>query len=429
MPFDVTERMPEETSIDSDDRERELGRLKAINLENEQRIATLEARLQEERAEASIWMKRAREHRLAAEAAEETVKKLRAQYEGVSLGQTLFAAGSRADAPGKVQDIPNRSVKKIYQTVEAGTPQASHAPENTRIELETSSRGRAALKSRGCQRGRGSNPQDPVIQVTNTRPRVPSTPGFKPIGAIKASSYHALLAEHQVELLLETLITKPDKFDEISDQVVAWANTSERERDGRTMIAVIRAIFTTLSTGDTPRSEVYGRLCRKLMDGVSPKVQDDELVDADGKPVSGSQLFRKHFINRCQDNFEKSIDSKSEGEGTPSDSEEVQVSLPILCGFLGELFRQRMLTEHIMHECLKVVLRNIEDPGEEQLEGLCSLLNSIGAKLDVPRARARMDLFFQCIETLSTNPLVEPRMQAKLKEIIQLRERKWDGKT
>ncbi|KAF6761508.1 armadillo-type protein [Ephemerocybe angulata] len=256
-----------------------------------------------------------------------------------------------------------------------------------------------------------------------------------PVGPIEASGYHLRLVERQVVLLLETLIAKPDKFDEISEQVIAWANTSERERDGRTMIIAIRAIFTTLSTGDTPRSEVYGRLCRKLMDGVSLKVRDDELVDTNGKPVSGPQIFRKYLIRRCQQDFEKYLDSKSEGEGTPSDSEEVRpsthkqaVSLPILCGFMGELFKQGVLTERVMHECLKALLGNIEDPGEEQLEVLCSLLNSIGAKLDTPATRAHMDIYFRRVETFSTHPQVELPMRGKLKEIIQLRERKWDGK-
>ncbi|KAF6761505.1 armadillo-type protein [Ephemerocybe angulata] len=256
-----------------------------------------------------------------------------------------------------------------------------------------------------------------------------------PIGAIKASSYHSRLAEHQVKLLLEALTTKPDGFNEISDRVVAWANTSERERDGRTMIAVIRAIVTTLSTGDTTRSEVYGRLCRKLMDGVSLGVRDDELVDTDGKPVSGPQLFRKYLLNRCQEIFEKFLESMAEGDVTPRESEVVQpstnkqaISLSVLCSFMGELFKQGMLAERVMHECLKALLGNMEGPGEEQLEGLCSFLNSIGARLDIPAARAHMDIYFQRVETFSTNPQVELRMRGKLKEIIQLRERKWDGK-
>ena len=47
--------------------------------------------------------------------------------------------------------------------------------------------------------------------------------------------------------------------------------------------------------------------------------------------------------------------------------------------FIGELFKLGMLTENIMHSCVKVLLQKNT---EEALECLCRLLSTIGSQLD-----------------------------------------------
>ena len=55
--------------------------------------------------------------------------------------------------------------------------------------------------------------------------------------------------------------------------------------------------------------------------------------------------------------------------------------------FIGELFKLKMLTESIMHDCLLKLLRSSD---EDNLECLCRLLSTIGKDIDVERARVKI---------------------------------------
>ena len=55
--------------------------------------------------------------------------------------------------------------------------------------------------------------------------------------------------------------------------------------------------------------------------------------------------------------------------------------------FIGELFKLKMLTENIMHDCVFKLLRT-KDP--ENLECLCRLLTTIGKELDTDKAKVRL---------------------------------------
>lgn len=54
--------------------------------------------------------------------------------------------------------------------------------------------------------------------------------------------------------------------------------------------------------------------------------------------------------------------------------------------FIGELFKLKMLTEVIMHDCIVKLLKNHD---EESLECLCRLLSTIGKDLDFEKAKVR----------------------------------------
>lgn len=87
------------------------------------------------------------------------------------------------------------------------------------------------------------------------------------------------------------------------------ANRSEKEKDGRTLIQVIRLVFEK-ATDEANWSEMYARLCRKMMEQISPNVQDETIKNTDGKPITGGQLFRKYLLNRCQEDFERGWTAK-----------------------------------------------------------------------------------------------------------------------
>lgn len=61
--------------------------------------------------------------------------------------------------------------------------------------------------------------------------------------------------------------------------------------------------------------------------------------------------------------------------------------------FIGELFKLKMLTEPIMHDCVVKLLKNHD---EESLECLCRLLSTIGKDLDFEKAKVSMGWMEVC---------------------------------
>ena len=238
-----------------------------------------------------------------------------------------------------------------------------------------------------------------------------------------------------------------EKFNSISDQIIAWANKSEKERNGRTLMQVVKLVFEK-ATDEATWSEMYARLCRKMMEQISPNVQDDGIKNPEGKPIAGGQLFRKYLLNRCREDFErgwvtkettaaaaaaatKAIEDQAAATKASSNksgneeeivlySEEYYAAQKAkrpglgLIKFIGELFKVQMLSERIMHEYVKKLLGNVENPEEEEIESLCKLLATVGSLLDTDKARRHMDVYFSRIKESVKSPNVSARMQFML---------------
>ncbi|KAI0919033.1 hypothetical protein AcV5_002054 [Taiwanofungus camphoratus] len=260
------------------------------------------------------------------------------------------------------------------------------------------------------------------------------------------------VVDRKVRALLNTLTM--ERFDSISDQIIAWANKSEKEKGRRTLIQVIRLVFEK-ATDEATWSEMYARLCRKMTEQISSKVQDDGIKSAEGKPIAGGQLFRKYLLNRCQKDFKRgwvakevtaaaaaatkvSEDQAVKAAAEKNNTAEESVFLDEyyaaqkakrqglgLIKFIGELFKLQMLTERIMHECVKKLLGNVENPEEEEIESLCKLLTTVGRLLDTQKARAHMDVYFSRMRGLAKNPNVNSCVHVMLQDVIELRERNW----
>ncbi|PCH35557.1 hypothetical protein WOLCODRAFT_27969 [Wolfiporia cocos MD-104 SS10] len=296
----------------------------------------------------------------------------------------------------------------------------------------------------------GMAPLEPVepLKISESRWQ-PASLGRKPPPADTESPE---IVDRKVKGLLNKLTM--ERFDSISDQIIAWANKSEKEKDGRTLIQVIRLVFEK-ATDEATWSEMYARLCRKMMEQISTKVQDDGIKNNEGKPIAGGQLFRKYLLNRCQEDFERGWVAKEataaaaatkatedqaakaaaeKGSNTDESalySDEYYAAQKAkrqglgLIKFIGELFKLQMLTERIMHECIKKLLGNVDNPEEEEIESLCKLMTTVGKLLDTPKARAHMDVYFSRMKELCKNPNVNSRMQFMLQDVIELRDRQW----
>ncbi|KAJ3570293.1 hypothetical protein NP233_g4502 [Leucocoprinus birnbaumii] len=273
--------------------------------------------------------------------------------------------------------------------------------------------------------------------------------------AIQVEGDSPEVVDRKVRGLLNKLTM--ERFDSISDQIIEWANKSEKEKDGRTLIQVIRLVFEK-ATDEAAWSEMYARLCRKMMEQISNKVQDDGIKNTEGKPIAGGQLFRKCLRDRSREDLERgwvqkeaaaaavakasqdktvkaANEKKGDGKGGDDEvalhSDEYYAAQKAkrqglgLIKFIGELFKLQMLTERFMHECVKKFLGNVNNPEEELIESLCKLLTMVGSILDTQKARAHMDVYFQRMRELTKSQKVSPRMQFMLQDVIELRDRKW----
>ncbi|KAG9100203.1 hypothetical protein FRC06_004447 [Ceratobasidium sp. 370] len=261
------------------------------------------------------------------------------------------------------------------------------------------------------------------------------------------------LVDRKVKSLLNKLTM--DKFDSISDQIIEWANKSEQEKDGSTLMQVIKLIFEK-AKDEAGFSEMYARLCRKMMERVSPNVQDETIRNPEGQPITGGLLFRKYLLNRCQEDFERGWSAKeaaaalaaskagddkaAEAAGQASGeavlySEEYYAAAKAkrqglgLVRFIGELFKLQMLTERIMHECIKKLLSNVVNPEEEEIESLCKLLTTVGQSLDNAKARNHMDIYFERMQEMARGSNINSRMQFMLQDVIELRLRHWQTRS
>lgn len=67
-----------------------------------------------------------------------------------------------------------------------------------------------------------------------------------------------------------------------------------------------------------------------------------------------------------------------------------------------------------MHECIKKLLGNVDNPEEEEIESLCKLLTTVGQALDTSKARGHMDVYFSTMKELAKSNNVANRMQFML---------------
>lgn len=329
-----------------------------------------------------------------------------------------------------------------------GTPMSSNRTRSKRGEKRGDGN-KATGQQHGFSHGQSSMGQTVSMEHVAPLQATANRWDRKAVGNVDPDSPEVV--DRKVKALLNKLTM--EKFDSISDQIITWANKSEKEKDGRTLIQVIKLVFEK-ATDEATWSEMYARLCRKMMERISLQVQDDGIKNAEGKPITGGQLFRKYLLNRCQEDFERGWITKEataaaaackaledqaaqEKNKTEGDDEVVLYSDEYyaaqkakrqglgLIKFIGELFKLQMLTERIMHECVKKLLGNVENPEEEEIESLCKLLSTVGAILDTQKARAHMDVYFSRMKELTKSPNVSSRMQFMLQDVLELRERKW----
>uniref|UniRef100_A0A4W6DAS7 Eukaryotic translation initiation factor 4 gamma 3 n=1 Tax=Lates calcarifer TaxID=8187 RepID=A0A4W6DAS7_LATCA len=218
----------------------------------------------------------------------------------------------------------------------------------------------------------------------------------------------------------------PQKFNQLMKQVTDLTIDTEERLKGVIDLVFEKAI-------DEPSFSVaYGNMCRCLATLKVP------MTDKPNTTVN----FRKLLLNRCQKEFEKdkvddvvferkqkeldSAASATERERLQEELEEAKDKARRRSigniKFIGELFKLKMLTEAIMHDCVVKLLKNHD---EESLECLCRLLTTIGKDLDFEKAKPRMDQYFNQMEKIVKERKTSSRIRFMLQDVIDLRLHNW----
>uniref|UniRef100_A0A671N8H3 Eukaryotic translation initiation factor 4 gamma 3-like n=1 Tax=Sinocyclocheilus anshuiensis TaxID=1608454 RepID=A0A671N8H3_9TELE len=209
----------------------------------------------------------------------------------------------------------------------------------------------------------------------------------------------------------------PQMFHQLMKQVTDLTiNTEERLK------GVIDLVFEK-AIDEPSFSVAYANMCRCLATLKVPTADKPNIT----------VNFRKLLLNRCQKEFErdkvddvvlerkqKELDSAT----SPTEREKLQEELEEAkdkarrrstgnIKFIGELFKLKMLTEPIMHDCVVKLLKNHDG---ESLECLCRLLTTIGKDLDFEKAKPRMDQYFNQMEKIVKERKTSSRIRFMLQD-------------
>lgn len=326
---------------------------------------------------------------------------------------------------------------------------AGQIPQSPRVGGSQRGNNRAGSKRDkiSTKKSEEENKNMPLTATMDLRPIQISSSGWKPRslgqtgGAGPAPDGH--MAPDVVQRKVKGLLNKmtPEKFERIADQILEIAAQSKNESDGRTLRQVIQLTFEK-ATDEAHWASTYALFCERMLKFMSPDIKDENIKDKHGNVVTGGALFRKYLLNRCQEEFERgwkvNMPPKPEGQTEEAAllSEEYYIAAAAkrrglgLVKFIGELYKLGMLTERIMHECIKKLLELDENgPDESEVESLVSLLNTVGLNLEQSeRGPALMNVYFERIASIMNHPDLPSRLKFKLLDVIDLRKHGWQSK-
>ncbi|CAG8732033.1 1498_t:CDS:2, partial [Acaulospora morrowiae] len=96
-----------------------------------------------------------------------------------------------------------------------------------------------------------------------------------------------------------------------------------------------------------------------------------------------------------------------------------------LARFFTELFKRNVVTEPMMHRCIKHCLNKTQHPHPDQMELLCEILKTAGKFMDHEKAKAHMDTYFERILFFAQHTQLNRNLRSKLMDIVELRENNW----
>ncbi|GAB5033175.1 eukaryotic translation initiation factor 4 [Nannochloropsis oceanica] len=219
-----------------------------------------------------------------------------------------------------------------------------------------------------------------------------------------------------------------EKFDKLSAEFVNVGFTSDA------LLWRAIDIIVAKAQEEVHFSSMYAELCLRL--SRTP-------LEGLGETDKG-KLFRKILLHRCQEEFYEDlptrmakVDTEPEtaGLGPEERAEKKRMSKFRYLGhmrFIGELFLKELLKEEHVHDCIKELFGEEDNPDEEKLACLCKLLSTTGKKLELlaevnaetsKKQRRLLNKYFEEVKTLSeATGLLNQRTRCLLKDLYELRQ-------
>ncbi|CAH2315663.1 eukaryotic translation initiation factor 4 gamma 1 isoform X1 [Pelobates cultripes] len=216
----------------------------------------------------------------------------------------------------------------------------------------------------------------------------------------------------------------PETFQQLTNQVADLSVHTEYQLKG-----VIELLFEK-SISEPNYSSIYANMCHCLMRLEVPTERNPKI----------SINFRRLLLNLCQEEFEKGEDGderiqklQTTLETATSPTEKAQVKEELTNArnkarkralgnitLIGELFKLKMLSKNIIHDCLTKLLNR---QSEESMESFCRLLTSVGKHLE--RGLPLMDDHFSSIDKLIKSRKTSPRIRFMMQDVVDLRINNW----
>ena len=158
----------------------------------------------------------------------------------------------------------------------------------------------------------------------------------------------------------------------------------------------------------------------------------------DGKETQGHTTLHKELLTKCQCEFEKGKKDDEEQKkmleaiNEAETAEEMQAkevernvwqakarsqSVDTTC-FIEELFKMKMLSEGIMHECIYPLLHSSSD--ERSLECFCWLMTTTRKELDHEQAKESLDQYSDQIDEIRKKKKTSSKIRFILQDVFDL---------